>query len=267
VAHCEDDVLIKQNLEAAQRQYGKNIPFAQHQKIRSAEACCNATSRAVALAKKYGTQLHVAHISTARELELFGDCTKITAETCPQYLWFYDNDYAKMGAFVKCNPAVKTLADRTALRNAVNSGQITSIATDHAPHTLQEKQNAYLNAPSGLPLIQHSLVSMLQLVKQKIFSLETLVEKMCHAPARIFNIHNRGFIRPNYYADITIVDPSTKWKVSKENILYKCGWSPFEGVEFSHKIVLTLVNGNVAFDNSGVVAKTRGMLLSSNIPS
>jgi len=242
VAHCEDDVLIRLNLELAQKQYGDKIPFAQHPNIRSAEACYNATYRAVVLAKKYGAQLHVAHISTARELDLFGDSAKITAETCPQYLWFCDEDYADKGSLLKCNPAIKATSDRVALLRAVATGRIATIATDHAPHTLQEKQSTYLNAPSGLPLIQHSLAAMLELAKRGEFSVETLVEKMCHAPARIFNIKNRGFIRAGYPADLVLVKEEA-WQVTPENTLHKCGWSAFNGQTFSHKVCHTFVNG------------------------
>ncbi|MDR2938166.1 MAG: dihydroorotase [Prevotellaceae bacterium] len=254
VAHCEDDALIKHNLEAAKKQFGENIPFTLHSKIRSAEACYNATSRAVVLAKKYGARLHVAHISTARELGLFGDSPKITAETCPQYLWFCNEDYAEKAAFVKCNPAIKTAADRTALRCAVAADTISTIATDHAPHTLSEKQGSYLNAPSGLPLVQHSLVSMLELVRQGEFSVETLVEKMCHAPARIFSIGNRGYIRKGYAADLVLVKPEA-WQVSAENTLHRCGWSAFSGCTFAHRVTHTFVNGHLAYAE-GTVADT-----------
>jgi dihydroorotase len=248
VAHCEYNALINNNLEVSKKQYGENIPFAHHSKIRNVEACYNATSRAVSLAKKYGAQLHIAHISTERELELLGDCANITAETCPQYLWFCDEDYSQKGALVKCNPAIKAASDRAALRRAVASGKIATIATDHAPHTLQEKQNSYLNAPSGLPLIQHSLVAMLELVKQGEFSVETVVERMCHAPARIFSIKNRGFIRAGYAADLVLVKEEA-WQVTPENTLHKCGWSAFDGQRFSHKVSHTFVNGVLVYEN------------------
>ncbi len=253
VAHCEDDALIRRNMELAQQQYGDQIPFTRHSYIRSSEACYNATSRAITLARKYNTQLHIAHISTARELSLLnGNNGRITAETCPQYLWFCDDDYKTKGALVKCNPAIKSVTDRNALRCAVASGQINTIATDHAPHLLSEKNNTYAKSPSGLPLIQHSLISMLELVKQGDFSIETLVEKMCHAPARIFNIKERGFIREGYAADLVLVQPCQEWQVTLKNTLHKCGWSAFDGQMFSHKVTHTFVNGNLAYADGKV---------------
>jgi dihydroorotase len=246
VAHCESEAIIRQNTERYKSLYGEHIPFAMHPQIRSAEACYASTEKAVALARKYGAQLHVAHLSTARELQLFSENeTNITAETCPHYLWFCDEDYAEKGALMKCNPAIKSAEDRAALRHAVATGAIASIATDHAPHTLEEKQNSYLNAPSGLPLIQHSLVAMLELAQQGLFSVETVVERMCHAPARIFDIPNRGFIRAGYAADLVLVKPCAPWQVTNENTLHKCGWSAFAGQTFSHRIMHTFVNGKI----------------------
>ncbi|MDR3366526.1 MAG: dihydroorotase [Prevotellaceae bacterium] len=248
VAHCEDENIIRQNTERYQSEYGAQIPFALHPQIRSEEACYTATERAVKLAQKYGAQLHVAHVSTARELELLGaGSAKITAETCPHYLWFCDEDYAAKGALLKCNPAVKSAADRAGLRRAVASGAIASVATDHAPHTLSEKQNAYLNAPSGLPLIQHSLVAMLELAQRGFFSVETVVEKMCHAPARIFGIRHRGFIRAGYAADLVLVKPDAPWRAANETTLHRCGWSAFDGCTFSHRVVRTFVNGKTVY--------------------
>jgi dihydroorotase len=258
VAHCEDNALIEQNLEAAKRQYGEQIPLALHPAIRSAEACYNATSQAIALAQKYGARLHVAHVSTARELSLFRGNPKVTAETCPQYLWFCDEDYRTRGALVKCNPAIKTATDRNALRCALASGQISSLATDHAPHMLREKQGSYLNAPSGLPLLQHSLLAMLEMVHDGDFSIETLVEKMCHAPARIFSIARRGFIREGYAADLALVQPCTEWQVTPKNTLHKCGWSAFDGFLFSHRVAHTFVNGNLTYSNGEVADNFRG---------
>ncbi|MDR0565954.1 MAG: dihydroorotase [Prevotellaceae bacterium] len=244
VAHCENEAIIRRNTERYTAEYGAAIPFALHPQLRSAEACYTATAQAVALAQKYGARLHVAHLSTARELALFGaGADKITAETCPHYLWFCDDDYAAKGALLKCNPAVKAASDRAALRRAVASGAIAAIATDHAPHTLDEKQNAYLRAPSGLPLIQHSLVAMLELAQQGVFSVETVVERMCHAPARIFGIRSRGFIRAGYAADLVLVNPRAPWLVTSENTLHKCGWSAFAGHTFSHRVTRTFVNG------------------------
>jgi dihydroorotase len=248
VAHCESERIIRQNTERYKSAYGAQIPFAAHPQLRSAEACYTATAHAVRLARKYGARLHVAHVSTARELALFGAGEeKITAETCPHYLWFCDEDYAARGALLKCNPAVKSAGDRAALRRAVASGTIASIATDHAPHTLAEKQTAYLNAPSGLPLIQHSLVAMLELAQQGCFPLETVVERMCHAPARIFGIRHRGFIRPGYAADLVLLNPHAPWQATSENTLHKCGWSAFDGHTFSHKVTHTFVNGKIAY--------------------
>jgi dihydroorotase len=248
VAHCENEDIIRQNTERCKSMYGAQIPFSMHPQIRNEEACYISTEKAVALAKKHGAQLHVAHISTVRELALFDKSeAKITAETCPHYLWFCDEEYAAKGAFIKCNPAIKSAADRAALRRAVASGTIASIATDHAPHTMVEKQNAYLNAPSGLPLIQHSLVAMLELAQQGFFSLETVVERMCHAPARIFGIRNRGFIRAGYAADLVLVKPYASWQVTNENTLHKCGWSAFAGQTFSYKVTNTLVNGKIVY--------------------
>jgi dihydroorotase len=253
VAHCESEDIIRQNTERCKTLYGERIPFALHPQIRSAEACYASTEKAVALARKYGAQLHVAHLSTARELQLLDRSeAKITAETCPHYLWFCDDDYAAKGAFMKCNPAIKSAADRAALRRAVASGDIASIATDHAPHTPDEKQSSYLNAPSGMPLIQHSLVAMLELARQGAFSVETVVERMCHAPARIFGIPKRGFIRTGYAADLVLVEPCAPWRAANENTLHKCGWSAFAGQLFSHKIAHTFVNGKHVFANGKV---------------
>jgi dihydroorotase len=250
VAHCEDENIIRQNTERYKSVYGAQIPFAMHPQIRSEEACYASTKQAVTLARKHGAQLHVAHVSTTRELALFDAGEKrITAETCPHYLWFCDEDYAAKGAFLKCNPAVKSAADRAALRRAVAAGTIASIATDHAPHTPDEKQNPYLDAPSGLPLIQHSLVAMLELARQGFFSVETVVERMCHAPARIFGIRNRGFIRAGYAADLVLVNPRAPWQATNENTLHKCGWSVFASCTFSHKVTHTFVNGKMMMNN------------------
>ncbi|MDR0414440.1 MAG: dihydroorotase [Prevotellaceae bacterium] len=248
VAHCESEAIIRQNTERYRRQYGEHIPFAMHPRIRSAEACYAATERAVALARRYGARLHIAHLSTARELQLLCRSEeKITAETCPHYLWFCDEDYAALGALLKCNPAVKSSGDRAALRRAVATGDIASIATDHAPHTADEKRRSYLNAPSGLPLIQHSLVAMLTLAQQGFFPIETVVERMCHAPARIFGIRNRGFVRAGYAADVALVKPCAPWTAANEGTLHKCGWSAFAGQTFSYRVVCTFVNGKIVY--------------------
>jgi dihydroorotase len=259
VAHCESEAIIRQNTERYKSRYGEHIPFAMHPRIRSEEACYAATQGVVALAHKYGSRLHVAHVSTKRELEFFTDSSaKVTAETCPHYLWFCDDHYAARGALLKCNPAVKSAADREALRLAVASGQLSTIATDHAPHTLPEKQGSYLNAPSGLPLIQHSLVAMLELVQRGILPVEALVERMCHAPARIFGIAGRGFIRVGYAADVVLVKPCAPWRATDANTLHKCGWSAFSEQTFSHTVTHTFVNGLLAYENGEVNKKVRG---------
>ena len=228
-----------------------------HPLIRSAEACYVCTERAVELARRYGTRLHVAHISTARELELFWAepllDKRITAEACVHHLWFTDNDYASLGTRIKCNPAIKTTADRNALRDAVNNGAIDLIATDHAPHLLSEKQGGALTAASGSPYVQFSLIMMLELVRQGVFSTVTVVEKMCHAPAMLYNIDRRGILRPGYYADIVLIDTNTRHTVTKEDVLSKCGWSPLEGTTFHSRVVKTFVNGKCIYSD-GVVA-------------
>lgn len=252
--HCEDEHTIKENLEEAKVQFGNNIPPSAHRIIRNAEACYKSSSLAVLLAKKHGTRLHVLHISSEKELELFSNekltvNKKITAEACIHHLWFTDADYQKHGNFIKWNPAVKSLADREAIRKAVIDGRIDVIATDHAPHTIEEKMQDYLNSPSGGPLVQHSLIAMLTAVKQGWITLDQVVEKMCHAPADCFAIEERGYIREGYYADFVLADLNKPHKVTKENLFYKCGWSPFEGTEFSASIIQTYVNGNCVYDN------------------
>ena len=233
-----------------------------HPLIRSAEACYRSTSKAVGLAQRYGTDLHVLHLSTARELTLFEKKPlaekKITNEVCVHHLWFCDADYAAKGNWIKWNPAVKSAEDRQALREGISNGLVDMIATDHAPHLREEKEHPYLNAPSGGPLIQHSLTVMLELAKQGVCTVEQVVEKMCHAPAVRFRIHERGFLRPGFFADLVLVDPNAPWTVAPENILYKCGWSPFEGTTFSHRVVRTLVNGKIAYENGRVDPTVRG---------
>lgn len=261
--HCEDEATIRKNTEYYKNKFGEGISFRYHPVIRSAEACYISSAKAVELATKYGTQLHILHLSTAKEMELLDAQTplkdkKITGEVCVHHLWFTEDDYDKYGSRIKWNPAVKSSADREALRNAVNSGKLDVVATDHAPHTLEEKNNTYFKAPSGGPLVQHSLIAMLEMARQGIFTYEKVVEKMCHAPAILFRVNKRGFIREGYHADITLVDPAAEWIVSKENILYKCGWSPFEGTSFSHKVTHTFVNGNLVYDNGIVNEDIRG---------
>lgn len=252
--HCEDEATIRQNLEKYRAEYGDDIPVKFHPLIRSAEACYISSSRAVELAKKTGARLHVFHVSTAKETELFTnkiplEDKKITAEVCIHHLWFTDEDYDKRGALIKWNPAVKTAADRDALWKALLDDRIDVIATDHAPHTLEEKKNPYTSSPSGGPLVQHSVVAMFEAWHQKKISLEKVVEKMSHNPAKLFKIEKRGFVKEGYFADLVIVNPGLPWNVKKENILYKCGWSPFEGVNFKSRITHTFVNGQLVYNN------------------
>lgn len=260
--HAEDETTIRANLAAAVAQWGEEIPMEEHPLIRSAEACYISSSNAVKLARQHGTRLHVLHISTAKELELFDHAPlagkQITAEACVHHLWFTDEDYVSKGALIKWNPAVKTSADRDAIRAAVNTDVIDVIATDHAPHTLEEKHQPYQKCPSGGPLVQHSLVTMMEMVEQGVFTIEKLVEKMCHAPAKLFNIDRRGFIQEGFFADLVLVDPRAPWTVSNSNILYKCGWSPFEGQRFTSRVLNTWVNGGMVFANGRVDHEVRG---------
>ena len=253
--HCEDEQIIKSNLESYKIQYGENIPIEIHPLIRSAEACYRSSGMAVDLATKYSAKLHILHISTARELSLFENTKplnqkKITAEACVHHLWFSDKDYKLKGNYIKWNPAVKTEKDRNAIFEALLSNKIDVIATDHAPHTVEEKQNSYLKAPSGGPLVQHILVAMLEFHHQHKITLEKIVEKMCHAPSICFQIEKRGFISEGYFADLVLVDLHNTWTVKKENILYKCAWSPFEEQTFQSKITHTFVNGNLVYENT-----------------
>jgi dihydroorotase len=265
-AHCEDEPTIRRNSEIQRKIYGENIPVRLHPVIRSREACFISSSYAINLAKEYNTKLHIFHLSTADEMKLFSNKIplsdkRITAEVCVHHLWFDDSDYEALGTRIKWNPAIKTKYDRKALMDGVNSDRIDIIATDHAPHTPEEKANSYFKAPSGGPLIQHSLVAMLELWHKKTISLEKIVEKMCHNPAILFNIKGRGFIREGYKADLCLANPDSEWTVSKENILYKCGWSPFEGNSFRSKVVKTIVNGTVVFDNGLIKEDYRGQRL------
>jgi dihydroorotase len=252
--HCEDDPMIKENLERYKKEYGDDIPAKFHPLIRSREACYKSSSFAVQLAKKHGTRLHILHISTADELVLFDNKLplkqkQITAEACIHHLWFSDADYEKWGNFIKWNPAVKTAADRDAIFNAVLDGRIDVIATDHAPHTIEEKQQVYTKAPSGGPLVQHAVLAMLDFYKQGKISLEKIVEKMSHNVADMFDIDRRGFVREGYHADLVLVDLNKTTTVTKQTILYKCGWSPFEGHSFGSAIEKTFVNGHLVFNN------------------
>ena len=265
-AHCEDEPIIRRNMEIYRKKYGEDVPVSMHPLIRSREACFKSSSHAVNLAKEYNTRLHILHLSTADELKLFRNELplsekRITGEVCVHHLWFEDSSYENLGNLIKWNPAIKTRFDRDALINGVNNNLIDIVATDHAPHTLEEKNNTYFKSPSGGPLIQHTLNIMLELWHRKVFSLEKIVEMMCHNPAILFNIRKRGFIRKGYKADLVLVNPSSPWSVSKNNILYKCGWSPFEGVTFRTKVVQTIINGTIVYDNGIINEDYRGQRL------
>jgi len=252
--HCEDEGTIRANLERYKAEFGEDIPVEYHHLIRSEEACYLSSSKAIELAKKTGARLHVFHLSTAKEMELFTNKIpleekQITAEVCIHHLWFTDADYKTKGNLIKWNPAVKTEADRDALWKALLDDRIDVIATDHAPHTLEEKQQVYTKAPSGGPLVQHAVVAMFEAYHQGKISIEKIVEKMCHNPAKIFKIEKRGFVKEGYYADLVLVDTSMPWNVKKENILAQCGWSPFEGYNFKSRITHTFVNGNLVYHN------------------
>ncbi|MEL0294697.1 MAG: dihydroorotase [Cryomorphaceae bacterium] len=252
ITHCEDEQTIRTNLEKAKQQYGEDIPMSMHPVIRSEEACYLSSSTAVELAKKYNSRLHVFHISTAKETELFTNKIplvekRITAEVCVHHLWFDDSQYESKGSHIKWNPAVKQSSDREGLWKALLDGRLDVVATDHAPHTLEEKSNKYLNAPSGGPLVQHALPAMMERVHDGVWDIQTMVEKMCHNPAILFRMEDRGYIREGYHADLVLLEPNRPWKVSKDNILYKCQWSPFEGTVFKSKVTHTFVNGHLAF--------------------
>ncbi|HOZ81455.1 MAG TPA: dihydroorotase [Bacteroidia bacterium] len=264
--HCEDEQTIRQNTEKYKSLYGDKLNASHHPLIRSEEACYLSSSFAVNLAKKYNTRLHILHISTARETELFSNNVplkdkRITSEACIHHLWFDDNDYASKGNFIKWNPAIKTQVDKEAILNALLSDKIDVIATDHAPHTLDEKQMPYLKAPSGGPLVQHALVAMLELFHQGKISLEQIANKMCHSPAICFNIKNRGFIQEGFAADVSLVNLNEPWTVAKSNILYKCGWSPFEGTTFQSKVKHTFVNGVHIYNDGHLQLSTNGQRL------
>ena len=261
--HCEDEPTVKANEAKAREMFGEDVPINQHPVIRDAEACYRSSSMAVELAKKFDTRLHILHLSSAREMELFDNTIplkdkRITAEACIHHMWFNDKDYDKKGTLIKWNPAVKSEADQNAILAAVLDDRIDVIATDHAPHTLEEKSNTYFKAPSGGPLVQHSIVAMMELHKQGKISLEKIVEKMCHSPADLFDVKDRGYIREGYHADLVLIDPKAPWTVSKENVLAKCGWSPFEDVRFNSKVTHTFVNGNLVYQNGHVSDEFRG---------
>ena len=261
--HAEKEEIIKRNIAYYTQQYGEDLDISFHSKIRSEEACYASSSEAVELATRLGTRLHILHLSTAKETTLLDNKLplkdkKITGEVCVHHLWFHDGDYALFGNWIKWNPSIKTLADRTALREAVNNDKIDIIATDHAPHLLSEKEGSCLKAASGGPLVQHSLIVMLELAMEGRFTYEKVVDKMAHKPAELFHIDRRGYIRPGYYADLVLIDPNKTWTVSKENILTKCGWSPFEGYTFHHAVDTTWVNGEVVWKDGQIRNEVHG---------
>lgn len=267
--HCEDENTIKANLEKAKTLYGEHIPIQEHPIIRSEEACYKSSAFAVSMARKHGSRLHVLHISTEKETHLFDNTIpleqkKITAEACIHHLWFTEKDYNSKGNFIKWNPAVKKESDRLGIWKALLDNRIDVIATDHAPHTLQEKNQSYFNAPSGGPLVQHGLLAMLEKVKQGEISLEKIVDKMCHSPAILFRIKERGFIREGYKADLVVISQEKSPIVTKENCLYSCAWSPFEGIQFSHTIEKTFVNGNIVFKDNTIYDDNLGQRLIFN---
>lgn len=267
--HCEDEATIKKNLEQAIAIYGDDIPMEKHPEIRSEQACYISSSQAIALAKKTGARLHVFHLSTAKETKLFDKKKalkdkKITAEVCVHHLWFTSEDYASKGSKIKWNPAVKTKKDREGLWKALNEGRIDVIATDHAPHTLEEKNNVYTKAPSGGPLVQHALEALFEMHRKGYITVEKLVEKVAHNPAILFEIKDRGYIREGYKADLVLINPNAPWTVTKENIAYKCGWSPFEGTTFRARVTHTFVNGHLAYENGKIAKATNGERLTFN---
>ena len=264
--HCEDEAIIQKNIKTAKQNFGENVPISEHPKIRSSEACFKSSAMAVKLAKKHNTRLHIFHLSTKQEVELFNNTLplkdkQITAEVCIQHLFFNESDYKIKGPLIKWNPAVKKESDQNALLKALLNDKLDVIATDHAPHTLEEKNKSYFKSPSGGPLVQHALPAMLEFVKNGKINIEKIVEKMCHNPAICFKIENRGFIREGYFADLVLVNLNDPWKVKKENILYKCGWSPFEGEIFNAKITHTLINGHIAYQYGNFNESKNGMRL------
>lgn len=266
-SHCEYEPTIRKNLEDFKEKYGEDVPIEFHPIIRSREACYQSSSFAINLAKKHGTKLHILHISTAEEIKLFDNSVplekkKITAEACVHHLWFSDKDYKRLGTFIKWNPAIKTEKDQAAIFEGVLNDNIDVIATDHAPHTKEEKQSTYFKAPSGGPLVQHSVVAMLEFYQNKKISLEKIVQKMSHNPAILFQISKRGFIREGYFADLVLVDLNSPWKVEASNVLAKCGWSPFEGTTFKSKVTHTFISGHLAYENGKFDESKKGERLS-----
>ena len=267
--HCEDEGTIRDNLAKYKEEYGDDIPMHFHPIIRSEEACYLSSSKAIELAKKTGARLHVFHLSTGKETNLFSNKIplkdkKITSEVCVHHLWFSDEDYKRKGSHIKWNPAVKTSSDRDQLLKALLDDRIDVIATDHAPHTIEEKSNPYTSAPSGGPLVQHALVALLEMYHQGKISIEKIVEKACHNPAILFDVEKRGYIKEGYFADLVIADLNNPWTVNKDNILYKCGWSPFEGNTFKSRITHTFVNGQLVYNNFKVLDVKAGKRLTFN---
>ena len=259
MTHCEDTQLVNQNMAEAKQLYGEDPAVEHHPAIRSAEACYHSSALAVELATKYGAQLHVAHLTTARELSLFGHNPRITAEVVIAHLWFCDADYRTRGTQIKCNPAVKTIADRDALRAALTDGRISVVATDHAPHLVSDKIGGCAKAASGMPMVQFSLLAMLELCEKGVLTIERVVELMCHAPARLFAVSKRGFIKPGYKADLTIVRRGEPWTVTKDCVQSKCKWSPMEGEKFRWRVAQTICNGHLLLDEDGTFdAQYRG---------
>ena len=267
--HCEDEGIIQANTEIARARYGENVPISRHCHIRSDEACFKSSSKAVELASKFDTRLHVLHLTSAKEMELFSAGKvadkKITAEVCVHHLWFDERDYIDYGTRIKWNPSVKRASDKEALWEALLSDKIDVIATDHAPHTLEEKNNSYFKAPSGGPLVQHALVAMLEMSKKGFISTEKVIQKMCHAPADLYRVNKRGYIREGYFADLVLVNPNKSWMVAPENILYKCGWAPFERTLFSNKVISTFVNGKAVYNNEELVDGLIGSRATFNV--
>ena len=264
--HSEDESIIRQNMEEARRQYGEDVPAYMHASIRNTEACYRSTLTAVELARKYNTRLHVLHVSTARELELFDnniplENKMITSEACVNHLIFSDKDYASLGNLIKVNPSIKSEDDRNALLNGLKDNSVDAIATDHAPHDIKEKGLTYFNAPSGSPMIQHALSAMLEFYHSGVLTLEKIVEKMCHAPAILYKINRRGFLREGYHADITIIDPDSPWTITNDNTLYKCGWSPLSGRVVKSRVTHTIVNGNIVYENGTINKEYKGQRL------
>ena len=268
-SHCEYEPIIRKNTETYRKQFGENLPMKYHPMIRSEEACYRSSSIAAELATKHDARLHILHISTAKETSIFSNDIpltekKVTAEACIHHMWFSDEDYDKKGTFIKWNPAVKTSKDREAIIEAVNNGTIDVIATDHAPHTLEEKNNPYFSAPSGGPLVQHALVALLEMVKLGKLTLEHVVQKTSHDVATLFEVKDRGYLREGYFADLVLVDFDNEWQVHKDNILYKCGWSPFEGTTFKSKVTTTFVNGNTVYENGIFDESSKGQRMLFN---